>query len=87
MLKNLQYIMKRRSLKYITVKGKLSKYSVKSDNDQVYFLTKVQKTSLLGYFLLLPVGNEYSLVKLLRSEWELVLALDYCNRIKTDTIK
>lgn len=68
MLGKLQYIMKRRSLKYVTVKGKLSKYSVKSDNNQVYFLTKVQKISLSGYFLLLPVGNEYSLIKLLRSE-------------------
>lgn len=61
-------MLKRTRLKYLTVKGKLSRYCVKSDDNQLYFLTKVQECSSYGYFLLLPIGNEYFLVKHLRLE-------------------
>lgn len=51
---------------YITVKGKLSKYCVKSEDNQYYFLTQVQNSNGYGYFLLKLVGNEYLLIKQLR---------------------
>lgn len=51
---------------YITVRGKLSKYCVKSEDNQYYFLTQVQNSNGCGYFLLKPVGAEYLLVKQLR---------------------
>lgn len=51
---------------YITVRGKISKYCVKSEDNQYYFLTQVQNSNGCGYFLLKPVGAEYLLVKQLR---------------------
>lgn len=53
---------------YITVKGKLSKYCVKSIDGLYYFLTKAQNMSFNGYFLLKPIGTEYQLLRCVRTE-------------------
>ena len=50
-------------IRYLTVKGRLSKYFVKDESGNYYYLYDPSKSSGTGYFLLKKINFYYRLIR------------------------